>query len=214
MLQALPEVIAKEPLPVGDDVVEDEKTVCLQCERNVVLAQGKNPVVGLHELTEPRLDEGVGRVGEVGAVAGGRGHPRKEIEVHYPWLNPEPVVVPTAEQPEVVVGVSGVELGDGKVPEIPVDQDGNLRPVVVAEFIESEKKVVGVPGNNFELACVENEPLGRTGIRHQVEKMYGVGFDRGAGERDLWGDVGTRSMKEGDFLGKRGDLVVVEDAGQ
>ena len=132
------QIVAKEPRPFANHVVEDEDAVGVRQELDVTAREWVHLVVGAHELNEPWFGQHVRRIGKRRTVTGARRHPRQKVEVEQARLHAEPVVVPPRKEAH-----GTVVAHDAEVAEIPVDEDRNLRPLVVVHGLQLKQQLVG-----------------------------------------------------------------------
>src|SRR4051794_36712506 len=132
---------------------------------------------------------------EARAVTGRARHPRQEVEIEQAWFDAKPVVVPSAVEAEAPVGGSL----DREVAEVPIDEDGDLRPLVVANFDEAFEKSVGVLPQHSNAFGREVEVARGEGTLEEIEEMDGVTLDGLRRARQQRGDAGARQVELGDL---------------
>ena len=90
-------------------------------------------MVFFQEDQEPVFGEGVDIVAENRTVTGITYHPaEKKIEVQHPAAHPEPVIVPAAEELEIV--------HHGKIPDVPVNKTGMISKLPALHLVRLRKK--------------------------------------------------------------------------
>src|SRR3954449_5153697 len=167
------QVRAEEPGAFTNDVVEDEEAVDLGQKCDLVDAHREHAAVRVEERQERWLDQRVRAVCEPCAVTGRARDARQKVEVEESRLDPKPVVVPSAVEAEASIG-SGF---DGEVAEVPVDEDGDLRPLVVADFDKSFEESMGVLPEHGDRFRREVEVARRERAFEQIEKVNRIALD-------------------------------------